>query len=230
MKVRPQRSDARTMGVIAGLPATGTGEWDLPGASARDPDWHMRDDVSPSAFQRFRDGDISAFAEVVAAYAGPAYSLAVAVLGDRGLAEKAVEDAFVRAASDAPSFDPRNGVEAPWILQHVRDAAVASLRTQSRYRGSREPMTAVAASALLDDDVWRAVMRGATPMMVRSALETLTEAQRETLTLAYWKGLRPDEVASLRGVPQDLVRENLRAALQKVREQLARAVPGVFTT
>jgi len=67
-------------------------------------------------------------------------------------------------------------------------------------------------------------------MMVRSALESLTEAQRETLTLAYWKGLRPDEIASLRGVPEDLVRENLRAALQKVREQLARAVPGVFTT
>jgi len=219
------------MDSMPGLPATGSpGDSSAAGWPGPEPEWRMPEPPEPSAFQRFRDGEPAAFAGVVAAYAGPAYSLAIAVLGDRGLAEKATEDAFVRAASDALSFDARTDVEAVWILRQVRDAAVAALRTQSRYRGSREPMTAVAAAALLDDEVWNAVMRGATPLMVRAALEALTEAQRETLTLAYWKGLRPAEIASLRGVPEEIVRENLRAALARVREGLSRAASAGVAT
>lgn len=230
MKVRAQRSDARTMSSIVDLPPIGDRrDPSATAISGGDPEWPMRDDSTPSAFSRFRAGESVAFADVVATYAGPAYSLAVAVLGDRGLAEKAVEEGMVRVAANAAAFDPARSIEGPWILQFVRDAALASLRTQSRYRGTREP-SSPATAALFDDVLWRSVMEHATPLMVRGALESLTEAQRETLTLAYWKGLRPEEIANLRGVPEDLVRENLRVALQKVRDNLSRAVPGVFSS
>jgi RNA polymerase sigma-70 factor (ECF subfamily) len=182
-----------------------------------------------TAFERYRQGESAAIHEVVGAYAATAYSLAVAVLGDRALAERAVQDAFIKVAEQASEFDPVRDEENAWILLRVRAQALSMLRQQARYRGRRDLTATVPAEIVpREDGVWRAVMSAANPPMVRGAVDELTEAQRETLTLAYWKGLRPEEISKQRGVPEEIVRENLRAALQRVRDVLAQQTRETF--
>ncbi|MBI2764360.1 MAG: sigma-70 family RNA polymerase sigma factor [Chloroflexi bacterium] len=191
--------------------------------------WQGRDASMKTAFERYREGEPAAFHEVVSAYAAAAYSVATTVLGDRGLAEQTVEDAFVLLSEDAFAFDAGGDDEEAWILARVRERALRLLRENGRYRSRREPPPEAAWAAARQDEVWRSVMAAATPRMVRGVLESLTEAQRETLALAFWKGLSPAEIARIRGVPEAGVRANLRLGLERVRDALARRAREVST-
>lgn len=219
MNVRARPGKARTIDPGPGLPPVA-----LELARAANGSGHAG---MSTAFERYLAGDDAALHDVVVAYAPAAYSLAMAVLGDRGLAERAVEDAFARVASEARRYDPNAGPESAWILRQARDAALAVLRA---HRQAGEPAAAVASEGVAaGDEVWREVMAAATPVMVRGAIESLSEAQRDVLTLAYWKGLPPAEIARLRGMPEEAVRENLRAGLERVRDALARAALEVLS-
>ncbi|HEV8654928.1 MAG TPA: sigma factor-like helix-turn-helix DNA-binding protein, partial [Candidatus Limnocylindria bacterium] len=55
---------------------------------------------------------------------------------------------------------------------------------------------------------------------VRAALETLPEAQRRTIELAYFGGYTQSELADLMGVPLGTVKGRMRIGLQKMRRVL----------
>lgn len=165
------------------------------------------------ALTRFRDGDADALDEVLDAYARPAVAVAFAVLGERGHAEQAVREAFAEAVDGVAAFDPADQSEAAWLLARVRDHAN---RMQRRFKPGRARVT------MEPDSVWRSVMVELGAEQAHGALDALTEPQREVLDLAFWKGLRPVEIAKLRGVPEPLVRETLRAALERYRDAVAR--------
>lgn len=162
---------------------------------------------------RFRDGDQQALDEVVTTYARPAFAAALAVLGERSLAERAVRESFAFTPAELDGFDPRAQSEAAWLLARVRGR---SLQLQRRQPTNGAPETGE------PDAVWRTVMTTITPEQASAALGSLNEGQREIVTLAFWKGLRPIEIAKLRGLPEELVRETLRAGLERFRDAVAR--------
>jgi len=55
---------------------------------------------------------------------------------------------------------------------------------------------------------------------VREALQTLPEAQRRTIELAYFGGYTHVELAELMGVPLGTVKGRMRIGLQKMRRAL----------
>lgn len=167
------------------------------------------------AIERYRDGAAAGVGEVVAAYARPAFAAAMSVLGDRAAAERIVTEALAAALDDAAQFNPREQNEAAWLLARVRAHAIRAHR-RSRASERRRPVE------IEPDPVWRGIMAQANGERVRAALDHLGEAQRETVALAFWKGLRPVEIAKLRGVSEEIVRENLRTGLERVRDALAR--------
>jgi RNA polymerase sigma-70 factor (ECF subfamily) len=166
------------------------------------------------ALQQFRDGDAGALDQLIEAYARTAFAAAMAVLGDRAQAEQSVKEALVAALDDVERYDPAQQSEVSWLLGHVRANAVRGRRNRTPHR-RRE-------TTFEPDPVWRTIMLGADVEMVHQALETLSEAQNETVSLAYWKGLRPSEIARMRGVPEEIVRTNLRVGLERLREAMTR--------
>ncbi len=55
---------------------------------------------------------------------------------------------------------------------------------------------------------------------MRAALETLPEAQRRTIELAYFGGYTQSELAQIMGVPLGTVKGRMRIGLQKMRRVL----------
>ena len=53
--------------------------------------------------------------------------------------------------------------------------------------------------------------------MVRSALSTLTDLQREAVELAYWGGCTSSEISERLGVPVPTVKTRLRDGLMRLR-------------
>ena len=58
------------------------------------------------------------------------FGLALTVLGDRGEAEEAAQDAFLRAWRHADAYDPRRGSVATWLLVITRNVAIDHARVR----------------------------------------------------------------------------------------------------
>lgn len=176
--------------------------------------------IAGSAFSRFRNGDQSAFDELVEEYTGPAYATAIQVLREPASAEEAVQEAFVRIWQRSRQFDPGRGVERSWILSIVRNSAIDAHRRRAR-RQERSIDDGPAVYQLRDpDDVWQQVLQGLAGDHVRSALRALPADQQEVVVKAYYQGIRPVDIAREMGIAEGTVRSRLRLALQKLREAL----------
>ena len=83
--------------------------------------------------------DEEALAELYDRFGRPAYALAVRILRDTGLAQDAVQDAFLAAWRTAAGFDPRRGTASTWLMTLVHRRAVDVVRREDRRRADPVP-------------------------------------------------------------------------------------------
>jgi RNA polymerase sigma-70 factor (ECF subfamily) len=161
-------------------------------------------------------GDAAAAAEFVRRFERRVFGLTLSILRDRGAAEEAAQEAFVRAWRHASSFDPRRGKVAAWLLTIARNAALNMLPSRGvepvepdaligLMQGRNEPVGTDAA----DEDG-----------SLREAVRRLPEEQRRVLVLAAFYGYTAREMSDMDGVPVGTVKSRIRAALLKVRSEL----------
>src|SRR3954468_7844147 len=62
--------------------------------------------------------------EAYAAHASELYGFAVRSLGDRGLAEEAVQETFLRAWRAGERFDPQIGSPRTWLFAILRNVVI----------------------------------------------------------------------------------------------------------
>ena len=142
--------------------------------------------------------------------------LAVIVLGDVGLSEQIVQDAFVRLQLRWGGL--REIDRAPAYLRSaVLNGARSQLRRQKvrdRFAGRRtvhQPMPTPESTALEHDDHDR----------VLTALRDLSGRQCEALTLRYYLELSEAEIAATMGVSPGSVKTHLRRGLANLANVLS---------
>lgn len=143
--------------------------------------------------------------------------MAASRLGDRDLAEEAVQDTFVKAWRAAPTFDPARGL-APWLYAIARRAAADIARREGR-RPTTMPLPATDVGPLAHDgpaldQAWEA-------WQVRTALRDLPGDERELLRLAHYVGLSQSEIADHLGLPIGTVKSRTHRAHRRLAERLA---------
>ncbi len=185
--------------------------------------------IAPTPFARFRGGEPTAFDGVVAAYASPAYAVALKVLGDPGLAEEATQEAFLRIWRNATRFNDARGNERTWILSVVRNQAIDVLRRRTRY--SIVDIDDVPHVATMRDpaDPAATVIASFRSTAVHEAVFRLPKEQRGVIQLAYFSGMRSVDIARQLNLPEGTVRSRIRLALGKLRTYLAEDM-GVVTS
>ena len=125
---------------------------------------------------RARDGDVGAFEELVTRYQDIAFRVAWLVVRDRGDAEDAVQDAFVKAYYALPRFRP-GAPFRPWILRIVANEARNRGRSARRRDGLALRVAATdAADAAPSPEA--AVLERADAEALVAALERLPERDR----------------------------------------------------
>jgi RNA polymerase sigma factor (sigma-70 family) len=162
-------------------------------------------------------GDREAAAAFVRRFERRAYGLALTILGDRGAAEDATQEAFVRAWRHAEKYDARRGAVATWLLAIVRNVAIDALRLKRV-----EPFDAEFLAARVQlargrdalDEEWLLVERE----RLREALSALPPEQRRAIVLAIFFGRTAREIGELEGVPIGTAKTRIRTALRKLRE------------
>jgi RNA polymerase sigma factor (sigma-70 family) len=161
-------------------------------------------------------GDEEALASLYDRYAGVAYAVALRVVRDSGLAQDAVQDAFLAAWRTAAGFDPARGTGSTWLLTLVHRRAVDVVRREQRRRAEPLGEGARDAGGTVDEDALIRDRRRA----VQEALARLPPEQRQALELAYYGGLTQSELAEQLGLPLGTVKSRMFAALARLRDLL----------
>jgi len=167
---------------------------------------------------RVARGDERAFEAVYEQLARPVYGLARKVVRDPAQSEEVAQEVLLEVWRTASRFDATRGSALTWAMtiahrraiDRVRSVSAATQREQKA--GSAEPPDAEAV-----EDTVAARLEAE---RVRRCLDSLTELQRESVTLAYYGGYTYPQVAALLGTALTAIKTRIRDGLIRLRDCL----------
>ncbi|MFI5530363.1 ECF RNA polymerase sigma factor SigK [Kitasatospora sp. NPDC051853] len=184
----------------------------LSGPQRRGPD--LRELVAKVAF-----GDQDAFGRLYDAVAGPVFGLVRRVLRDPAQSEEVTQEVMLELWRFAARYQPERGEVLPWVLTIAHRRAVDRVRS-AQAAAEREQAVAAREHATGYDEVAEQVEGRLEREQVRRCLQALTALQRESVTLAYYRGYSYPQVAELLAVPLGTVKTRMRDGLIRLRDCL----------
>ncbi|MFJ5269558.1 sigma-70 family RNA polymerase sigma factor [Streptomyces sp. NPDC088358] len=164
-------------------------------------------------------GDQEAFAAVYDVVAGPVLGIVRRVLRDLAQSEEVAQEVLVEVWRTAARYRPERGSVMNWVLTLAHQRAVDRVRS-AEASAAREHKAALLDRTPEFDEVTEQVEARLEREQVRRCLRTLTELQRQSVTLAYYRGLTYREVAELLTLPLGTVKTRLRDGLIRLRDCL----------
>ena len=166
---------------------------------------------------RVARGDRDAFEAVCRHIAAPVFGTVRAVVRDVPQSEEVAQEVLVEVWQYAARFDASRGGAMAWVTTIAHRRAVDRVRSEQR---SAERERRAAAVTVAYDDVVETAEANLDAERVRRCLRSLTELQREAVTLAYYGGYTYRQVAALLGVAAGTVSTRMRDALIRLRDCL----------
>ncbi len=163
--------------------------------------------------------DRAAFEELYRLTSPKLFSLCSYLLRRQSLAEDALQEAFMQIWRDAGRFDPARSQPMTWMGVIVRHRALDLLRRQ-------RPATS------LDDQPWLAegeddqpgplegLLDWANAQELKRCLDELTEQHRESVILAFLRGLTHQQLSEHLATPLGTVKSWVRRGLGQLQRCL----------
>ena len=164
-------------------------------------------------------GDQHSFAELYDAAGSRVHGLVLRVLRDHAQAEEVTQEVYLEVWRQASRFDPGRGSPFPWLMTMAHRRAVDRVRSSQSASTRDETWEARTRDVEFDSTAEKAAAR-LDAQRVRTALDELTSAQREAVSLAYLGGYTHREVASLLDLPLGTAKTRIRDGLIRLRDQL----------
>ena len=163
-----------------------------------------------------RLNDADGIAAAYAAHGRELFGFALRSLGDKGLAEEAVQTTYLRAWRAGDRFDEALGSVRTWLFAILRNVVI----DLTRARSVRPPpgidldtIDMVDAAESLDATIDRTL----TAWQVEEALRRLSLDHRAALIEVYYRGNSYEEAGRLLQVPAGTVKSRVYYALRALR-------------
>jgi RNA polymerase sigma-70 factor, ECF subfamily len=174
---------------------------------------HLVDLMSQTA-----QGNHQAFAELYDLTERRVYGMVLRVLRSPDHAQEVTQEVYTEVWRQAARYCPDKGSVITWIITMARRRAVDRVRSVSS-EVARESRYAVAAEPEIDD-VWDRASQKQDIERVRHGLRSLSDAQSQALTLAYYQDLTQSQIAAQLNVPLGTVKTRIRDAMKRLGEAL----------
>ncbi len=169
--------------------------------------------------RRVADQDVDAFATFYDLTRTRVFGLVLRVLRDPGYSEETTQDIYLQVWRTADNYDPAVGSPLAWLLTLAHRRAVDRVRSEqaatqreSRYGAANaDPPTYHVADSVIILDERR---------QVADCLESLTDAQRECIHLAYYEGLTYAQVAERLSANLATIKSRMRDGIRGLRNCL----------
>ena len=162
-------------------------------------------------------GDVAAYEAVYDQVAPVVYGTVQRVVRDPAQSEEVVQEALMQIWCCASRYDPAHGSPTAWIVTIAHRRAVDRVRSNQRSADRERRSAPPVAEA---NPVADAVEVDLDHQRVRRCLAALSELQRESIVLAYYRGYSYSEVAGLLGVPSGTIKTRMRDGLIRLRDCL----------
>jgi RNA polymerase sigma-70 factor (ECF subfamily) len=185
-----------------------------------EPAVHSAPDANDDArlIQKIATGDRTAFTTLYDRFSTPLYSLALKMLANQAEAQDLLQEVFLSVWNKAETFRSERGSAFSWVVAQLRNRAIDRIRSRRR-RGELleanapdlEPAGSATTSSAQNCEVSERARE------VRSAMEQLSEEQRQVLRLAYFEGLTQVEIAEKLEEPLGTIKARAHRGLARLR-------------
>ena len=162
-------------------------------------------------------GDAKAFDAVFEQLGPSVFGVVRRVMRDPAQSEEVTQEVMLEVWRTAAKFDAGRGSATAWVMTLAHRRAVDRVRS---VHAEAERERRIASADIPFDEVIEAVESSLERERVRRCLGALTDVQRESVTLAYYRGYTYGQVAGLLGVPTGTVKTRMRDALIRLRDCL----------
>ena len=178
----------------------------------------VTDDLD-ALLRRVAQRDVEAFAAFYDGTRARVFGLVTRVLRDPGYSEETTQDVYLQVWRNADNYNPAAGTPLAWLMTLAHRRAVDRVRSEqaatqreSRYGASNVELPA--------DRVAEAVISNDERRQVTVCLDSLTDAQRECIQLAYYEGLTYVQVSERLAANLATIKSRMRDAIRGLRKCL----------
>jgi len=162
-------------------------------------------------------GDKRAFHALYETTSPQIMGLLMSMLRRRDLAEDLLQDTYVKVWHRAGDYHAQRGQVSTWIASIARYAAIDLLRSEAIRRPASDdtdsavdPLASASRALVEDEDQSRLL----------ECLDALSSDQRQTISLAFYRGYTHEELALQLATPLGTVKAWIRRGLNRLRECL----------
>ncbi len=176
---------------------------------------------------RFRKGQRDVFGTLVRRYQRELYGYLRRYLGDADLAEDVFQTTFLQVFSKAGQFEAGRPVR-PWLYAIATNQAIDAMRKAGRRPAVSLEQVEVESEGenrgLIDmleareSDPFDHADAAETRELVRACVDRLPDFLRGVVVMAYYQGLKYQDIAVALNIPLGTVKSRLHAALIKLHE------------
>lgn len=178
---------------------------------------HTRESIWAGYVRRIADGDELAMARLYDESSKRAYRFALRLLGDPADAEEVTLDAYMQVWRRANTYDPSRAGVGAWVMMFTRSRALNRLRDRAVARRLNEPLAEDFEREGTAPDPQTLSEAAESERRVGRAVALLSPDANQLITLMYFLGMTPTEVAAHLGQPLSTVRTRLRRAVTQLR-------------
>ncbi|OLT40340.1 RNA polymerase subunit sigma [Saccharomonospora sp. CUA-673] len=165
-------------------------------------------------------GNEAAFERLYDVVSGPVFGLVQRVVRNAAQSEEVTQEVLVEVWRNATRYRQDKGSAMTWVLTLAHRRAVDRVRSEQS-TSDREAKAGSRSGTAAFDEVSESVLARLEHRQVRRCLSTLTELQRESVLLTYYRGYTYREAAGLLDSPPATIKTRLRDGLIRLRDCLA---------
>jgi RNA polymerase sigma-70 factor (ECF subfamily) len=167
--------------------------------------------------------DPEALSQLYDRYNGILKALILRVIHNEAEAEDLLQEVFMEIWNQAKNFSSKKGKPLGWMVTLARRRAIDGLRKKKAYVRAGERLQAETEQqpgAWVQNVTEDAIHSGDARLLMGQVINSLPEAQRTTVELAFFYGMSQREIAANTNTPLGTVKTRLELGLKKIYDAL----------
>lgn len=163
--------------------------------------------------EKILKGDQNLYKVLVDRYKSYAFTIALKILNDRGEAEEAAQDAFVKAFKYLDRFN-RQSKFSTWLYRIVFNTAISYKRKHKMQKTSIENIS------IVDKSSAHELENSDRRIFINQALEKLSDHDRTAVKLFYLKELSLEEISGMLDTNMNTIKVRIHRARKRLADEL----------